>query len=78
MTGRGAYASKSIFLPAAGYGSDSYLNSLGSDGSYCSSTPELGDSYDAWSLDFDSGDFDRLDYFRCCGQSVRPLRRFAE
>ena len=42
VKGRGAYSSKSIFLPAAGYGYDSYLYRLGSDGVYWSSTPYSG------------------------------------
>ena len=76
VKGRGAYASKSIFLPAAGHGLDSLLNGLGSYGCYWSSTPDsvsapggLGvnakDVYKFW-----------CDGFR--GQSVRPVRGFAQ
>ena len=78
VKGRGTYASKSIFLPAAGDGSDSDLRSLGSYGRYWSSTPYSGFSICyAWSLHFDSGAFYRnmFDY-RFDGQSVRPVRGF--
>ena len=79
VTGRGAYASKSIFLPAAGYGYGSGLNDLGSHGYYWSSTPCSDLSNRAWFLHFGSGYFYRYDNnFRCYGQSVRPLRGFAE
>ena len=79
VKGRGAYATKSIFLPAAGYGYDTGLNGLGSDGGYWSSTPNSGYSRDAWSLYFDSGDFRRYSYgLRLFGLSVRPVRGFAK
>jgi len=77
VTGRGAYASKSIFLPAAGYGYDSRLRLTGSNGDCWSSTPDSGISVYAWILGFSSGTFYRYDLDRYCGQSVRPLRGFA-
>lgn len=78
VTGKGAYASKSIFLPAAGYGSGSSLDRLGSLGYYWSSTPNADDSYCAWDLYFNSSSFSRYDSYRYYGQSVRPLRGFAK
>lgn len=78
VKGRGAFAAKSIFLPAAGYGYDSRLSSLGSFGYYRSSTPDSGYSYRAWSLYFGSGDFFLYNDYRCYGQSVRPVRGFAK
>lgn len=79
VTGMGDYASKSIFLPAAGYGYGSYLNNAGSGGRYWSSTPYSDNSNDAWYLYFSSGSFGRSNfYYRYSGQSVRPLRGFAE
>ena len=77
VTGKGAYASKSIFLPAAGYGFDSLLY-LGSYGSYWSSTPYSVNSYYAWDLYFSSSNFDRFIDYRSYGQSVRPVRGFAK
>ena len=78
VKGRGAYASKSIFLPAAGFGYDSDLLRLGSYGCYWFSTPYSDDSHYAWDLDFHSGDFRRSGYgFRDLVQSVRPVRGFA-
>ena len=80
VKGRGAYASKSIFLPAAGYGHgyDSNLYNLGSYGYYWSSTPYSGNSSDAWFLDFGSGYFGRSSLPRAEGQSIRPVRGFAK
>ena len=78
VKGRGAYASKSIFLPAAGGGLDSGLYSLGSDGDYWSSMPDSDHSNDAWSLSFNSGNFRRRYYSCYDGRSVRPVRGFAK
>ncbi len=54
VTGKGAYANRSIFLPAAGRGLDSRLFYIGSDGYYWSSSPDSDDSDLAWSLDFNT------------------------
>ena len=79
VTGRGAYANRSIFLPAAGYGDDSGLNRPGSSGVCWSSTPRSDDSLYAWGLYLFSIDFYRYYYDdRCRGQSVRPVRGFAQ
>ena len=78
VKGRGAYSSKSIFLPAAGSSDGSYLDYLGSNGYVWSSTPYSGYSLDARSLYFGSGLFSRYYYSRYNGQSVRPVRGFAK
>ena len=78
VTGTGAYANRSIFLPAAGYGNVSSLYNPGSIGYYWSSTPDSGYSDDAWGLGFGSGSFRRSDYGRWSGRSLRPVRGFAE
>ena len=78
VTGKGAYADRSIFLPAAGFGIDSFLCYVGSDGLYWSSTPRSDGSCFAWDLNFDSSNFYRDFYDRCYGQSVRPVQGFAE
>lgn len=79
VTGKGAYVSKSIFLPAAGIGNDSYLYFLGSDGLYWSSTPNSGSSDNSWGLYFYSSSFRRDgNYVRYVGRSVRPVRGFAK
>ncbi len=78
VAGKGTYASKSIFLPAAGYGYGSDLDRLGSGGYFWSSTPYLGNSYYAWDLYFVSGYFLRDYDSRDRGQSVRPVRGFAK
>ena len=77
VKGRGAYASNSIFLPAAGEGSRTSLYDSGSEGYYRSSVPGSYRQY-AWSLGFDSsnhGTDDRYSYF---GQSVRPVLGFTK
>ena len=78
VTGKGAFSTKSIFLPAAGYGCDSYLNDTGSGGYYWSSSPYSGISNYAWYLYFRSGYLYQDYYYRFCGLPVRPLRGFAK
>ena len=79
VTGKGNYANRSIFLPAAGSGNISSLYYPGSRGYYWSSTPNSDDSDDAWFLYFSSSDFHRGSLnARFTGQSVRPVRGFAE
>ena len=78
VTGKNNYADRSIFLPAAGYGDVSSLYSPGSLGYYWSSTPTSANSSRAWSLYFNSSDFSRTYGIRCRGQSVRPVRGFAD
>ena len=79
VRGRGTYADNSIFLPAAGCGFGSSLDGPGSYGYYWSSTPNSDYSRDAWGLNFNSSNFRRCyNYFRFNGQSVRPVRGFAE
>ena len=75
VTGKGAYADRSIFLPAAGYGSGATFGNPDSHGYYRSSTPDSGDSHCAWYLDFNSSLFQRDTYYgRQYGLSVRPVR----
>ena len=78
VTGKGDYADRSIFLPAAGYGDSPYLIGPGSGGYYWSSTPDSDISNLAWFLRFNSSYF----YLGGCspdvGQSVRPVRGFGE
>ena len=78
VTGKGAYANRSIFLPAAGDGYGSYLYCPGSFGYYWSSTPYSDYSYYACYLYFYSSDFCQGNDGRYYGQSVRPVRGFAQ
>jgi hypothetical protein len=78
VTGKGAYADRSIFLPAVGVGIDSSLYYASSDSGYWSSSPYSGNSNFAWYLTSDSGDSFEDYSGRYYGQSVRPVRDFAK
>ena len=77
VSGRGAYSSASIFLPAAGFGHGTSLGNAGSVGYYWSSVPN-SDSEGARSLYFNSGNRHVLGDGRDYGRSVRPVRGFAK
>ena len=63
----------SIVLPAAGYRNcDGYVNLVGSDGYYWSSTPNGSER--AWNLHFESGGVGMNNYGRCRGRSVRLVQ----
>ena len=72
FTGKGAYASNSVFLPAAGYCYYGNVGGQGYVGIYWSSTPY--GSYYAYYLYFDSG-YQFVDnfYYRYYGFSVRAV-----
>lgn len=75
ICGRGEYASNSIFLPCAGLGNGTSLNTAGSRGFYWSSVPS---SDYAWDLYFNSGDHGTYYSDRFYGRSVRPLQGFTK
>ena len=75
VKGRGVYALKSIFLPAAGWGDGAYREFCLLDGAYWLSAPYAGRSNEAFELYFDEyGKFEVRSYFRAKGMSVRPVR----
>ncbi len=79
VRGKGAYASKSIFLPCAGYGDRTSLYYAGSHGLYWSSVPYSDNIiYVAGYLYFKSGDHSTSPSRRGYGQSVRPVQGFAK
>ena len=79
VTGKGDYASASIFLPAASYGYETILDNSVSCGYYWSSTPHSSMSNYACTLYFVfSGSFYRDSKYRLLGFSVRAVRGFAE
>ena len=71
FTGKGAYASNSVFLPAAGYCSCGWAGNQGNAGDYWSSTPSGGDG--ACFLYFASGGQGVGSYNRSSGYSVRAV-----
>ena len=91
ITGKGEYASRSIFLPAAGWGDrgDRYYYP-GERGFYLSSTPSLKlwyitgrtdpyTNYSAYGVWFDcEQNFKKTELDRYNGRSVRPVYVFAE
>lgn len=78
LKGRGAFASNSIFIPAAGYGSRSYLDLFDSIGGCWSTTVDSDESRIAWCLSLYSGDIACDIDSRYYGLSVRPVRDNAQ
>ena len=70
---KSGYTDRFIFLPAAGYRNDTYLNNVGSYGFYWSSSLYTGYPINAYYLDFGSDDVHWRDYRRYSGFSVRPV-----
>ena len=79
VRGRGDYASKSIFLPAAGVGFGTSLYDAGWNGYFWSSVPS-SDSLCPYGLYFDLGSLNTSTNFgwRSTGQSVRPVQDFSK
>lgn len=65
----------SLFLPAAGGRKGSGLDGAVSYGSYWPRSFGASNSYYVCNLFFDSSSVSGLASIRCCGQSVRPVRR---
>lgn len=76
VRGKGSYVSASIFLPCAGYGYGTSLNSAGAYGSDWSSVSGSGRYCYAWYLCFSSSNHDTINFDRDCGRSVRPVQGF--
>ena len=64
----------SIFLPAAGWRNDTFLNAVGYNGLYWSRSLDAGNSGSADCLDFVSSDIGTYYDYRYVGRSVRPVR----
>jgi len=73
LTGRGDYASKSVFLPVAGRGESRRVTAPTTGGYYWSSTPGSS-SNDSTLLYFKSGSCQINDNYRWYGCLVRPLK----
>ena len=73
VCGKGAYASASIFLPAAATAKRHSLGDAGSRGNYWSSVPH-SDIYLACGLDFDSNNYRTFSYNRSNGHPIRPVQ----
>ena len=78
VRGNGDYASKSIFLPAAGFGNKASLTWAGSSGRYWSTFPVSGTTGCARGIAFSSGEHSagKSSNGRSSGFSVRPVRGF--
>ena len=72
VCGRGAYASASIFLPAAGEGYGNALNDAGLKGQYWASVPNTG-KFCSWRLNLNSSEFVMGKGGRSYGRSIRPV-----
>lgn len=73
QSNKAGYTDKWIFLPAAGYRTNSNLYRVGSDGLYWSSSLCTDYPDGACNLNFGSNGVDRDYYARCVGYSVRPV-----
>ena len=75
VKGKGAYASASIFLPAAGNGDGGAFYGGGSAGRFWSSVPGSGE-FNAWLLSFYSGYHSTYSSgaYRWLLQSIRPVQ----
>ena len=79
VKGRGAYASKSIFLPATGDGDGASLALSGLFGYYWSSVPNSDDVRYAWPLGICSRyHHTGLIPYRYVGSSARPVLGFTK
>ena len=63
----------SIFVPAAGYGGNGSMDSVGSSGGLWSSSLGGGNTSSAWGLSFNGGGVGLNDGNRCGGRSVRGV-----
>ena len=70
---KSGYTNNSIFLPAAGYRSDSSLYSAGSHGDYWSSSLSTVSPGLAWDVGFSSSNVYRSGSLRYYGRPVRPV-----
>ena len=77
VCGKGAYASASIFLPAAATAKRHSLGDAGSSGNYWSSVPH-SDIFLACGLDFDSNNYRTFSYNRSNGHPIRPVQEFTK
>ncbi len=76
--GKGNYADRSIFLPAAGFGHASDLDEPGEFGCYWSSSPYLAGPGNALEFYFDEFDLYWIQDPCFVGLPVRPVRGFAQ
>lgn len=79
ITGKGSYASRSIFLPATGYGNGIGLSSnFGSCGYFWLLTPRSDNPNLACGLEFDVSKLKQYSDFRYYGRPVRPVRELGK
>lgn len=73
VTGKDAFSSASLFLPAAGYCNGADLSNAGGYGSSWSRSVVSSGSFDAWILCFEAAGQDMGNNSRYSGRSVRPV-----
>lgn len=71
FTGKGDYASNSVFLPAAGYRNNGYVDNQGYTGNYWSATPNY--RYEAYRLHFLGSGLGVSAYYRSREYSIRAV-----
>ena len=74
VRGKDAYASASIFLPAAGYGNGASLDESGSRGFYWPSVPRPNNSNESPNLLFHQSSYRLSNYYRYRGFPIRPVQ----
>jgi hypothetical protein len=73
VTGKDAFSSASLFLPAAGYCNGTSLYNAGGDGNYWSRSTNSGSPGSAYALYFGGGSPSTGSDPRYSGRSVRPV-----
>ena len=74
VTGRSNYASRRVFFPAAGEGSENSRSDVGSQGRYWPSVPLSSSTTLTYDFYLNSGGSGLGNYYRLRGRSVRPVR----
>ena len=72
VSGKGAYANNSIFLPCAGYAYENYIANAGGNGGHWSSVPSSGNN-NSMSIYFNTQEHGTSNYTRYYGRPIRAV-----